>query len=551
MPNTFLEKTIESWLIKTNELGYTLPFAEVLVAQGHAVIHISKQNAFEQGKDLISIGPDGTVCGYQLKGGNITDHLWTTVVWPEIEKLRGLPIIHPSIPAGTPHVSVLVTNGYIEDTVRRAITDLNNTRWQDAPLQTIVRGQLVRQFVDASSAFLPTKPADYQAFLELFFADGRGFVNDEKLSRLLEDVLDLENATAATEARKRNIAAAILFGSYAISGAAAAQNYVACIHAIARITGYVFCLVERYAVPKKHWKDSIDLLLGAIADHAHGLESEMLAGRYDDLCREIWDGSLAVFRRSAAFDALTAYKLSQLIRSDAHWSSVPPEQLVPWHMKGLALWGEAAVIGLVLRFLLFCAFASKSERIVDLLAGPLREILQANTPEFGGQPLLSPYFDIEVAVRLATGTLAEPIGESFRGHSFTVGLLVDLLARYDQRSALAELWPQITYISHAEYRPAEKWEWFRRRGKSGSETSDYPPQTMSWAELQRQARTIDVDSLPSMLIEYPQFLPFFAIAYPHHVTRNFVRHLDETVARAISAGAQVGDQQTRSQATPR
>src|SRR5437763_14002962 len=89
-PNTFLEKTIESWLIKTNELGYTLPFAEVLVAQGHAVIHISKQNAFEQGKDLTSIGPDGTVYGYQLKGGNITDHLWTTVVWPEIEKLRGL-----------------------------------------------------------------------------------------------------------------------------------------------------------------------------------------------------------------------------------------------------------------------------------------------------------------------------------------------------------------------------------------------------------------------------------------------------------------------------
>ncbi|MGH7485967.1 MAG: hypothetical protein ACREMY_10270, partial [bacterium] len=88
-------------------------------------------------------------------------------------------------------------------------------------------------------------------------------------------------------------------------------------------------------------------------------------------------------------------------------------------------------------------------------------------------------------------------------------------------------------------------------GQSGSEINDYPPQTMSWAELQRQARTIDVGSLPSMLLEYPQFLPFFAIVYPHHVTRNFVRHLDETVARAISAGAQVGDQQTLSRATPR
>jgi hypothetical protein len=54
-----------------------------------------------------------------------------------------------------------------------------------------------------------------------------------------------------------------------------------------------------------------------------------------------------------------------------------------------------------------------------------------------------------------------------------------------------------------------------------------------------------------MLLEYSQFLPFFAIVYPHHVTRNFVRHLDETVARAISAGSHVADQQMVTEATPR
>ena len=48
MKNTFLEKTIENWLTKTNELGYQLPFCQLLLCEGYEIVHISKHNAFEQ-----------------------------------------------------------------------------------------------------------------------------------------------------------------------------------------------------------------------------------------------------------------------------------------------------------------------------------------------------------------------------------------------------------------------------------------------------------------------------------------------------------------------
>lgn len=162
MQSTFLERTLEHWLTNTSELGYTLPFCQVLLAEGASVCHISRQNAFEQGKDIISVDSTGRAHGYQLKGGNITDAKWTTEVYPEIVKLRDLPIIHPSIDRNAGHTSWLVTNGWLEDTVRRAIDDHNTTKLRDAPLRTIVRGELLQRFLKASMRFVPQELEEYR-----------------------------------------------------------------------------------------------------------------------------------------------------------------------------------------------------------------------------------------------------------------------------------------------------------------------------------------------------------------------------------------------------
>src|ERR1700752_3109957 len=100
--NPFLEKTVEHWLASVNELGYLLPFCQLLLSEGFSICHVSRQNAFEQGKDVIALDRDGIPCAFQLKGGNITNARWRSEVWPEIEELINYQIIHPSVDPNKP-----------------------------------------------------------------------------------------------------------------------------------------------------------------------------------------------------------------------------------------------------------------------------------------------------------------------------------------------------------------------------------------------------------------------------------------------------------------
>jgi len=458
MLNTFLAKAIESWLTKSNELSYTLPFCEVLTAQGFSIIHLSKQNAFEQGKDVIALRAD-ELHAYQLKGGNITDDRWVREVWPEIEKLRKLPVVHPSVAAGTPHKSYLVTNGVLEDTVRRMITDLNNTQWAEAPLTVIVGGQLLRDFIDASEAFVPQEVVDYQNLIDLIFSDGRGMLDESKLTRLFEETLRLRDGELSKAARRRSITATVLYASYVLSSAAREQNHIAVMHGVTY---------------------------------------------------------------------LTAHKLSQYLSSNVDWDSVQAATLLRWNATGQILWGEGAVAAFLIRFWLFNLLMPADTTVSVFLEGPLRDVLNANghRSEMG---LLSPYYGIDVAARLASGTLDRELSETFTGRSYSIGFLLDLLARYGYRKPLAQLWRDISDLPHTEYHPAQRWEYFARRGESGAEVSRFPDQTQSWAKLVSDAEVVDLPTIPRLLRETPAFMPYFALCYPHHLSRNLVRYFDDTV----------------------
>ncbi len=54
-----IERAIENWLTKTNERNYQAAFCQVLMHQGHRVLFSSSHGPMEQGKDIITIGPDG------------------------------------------------------------------------------------------------------------------------------------------------------------------------------------------------------------------------------------------------------------------------------------------------------------------------------------------------------------------------------------------------------------------------------------------------------------------------------------------------------------
>lgn len=528
----FLEKTIESWLTRTSELGYTLPFCQVLLAQGHAVCHISRQNAFEQGKDIITVDAAGVANAYQLKSGNITDHRWHNEVMPEIVKLRSYPVIHPSIDRNAGHISWLVTTGNLEDTVRRAIDDLNTTQWRDAPLRTIVRGELLRDFVEASARFVPQELADYKYFLELFFSDGTGLVDEAKLSHLLEEILRFNEPDPNRAERKRNIASAVLYTSYVLSPFYSQNNHIACLQILTILYAHILGVAQCLSLPDDVWKPSVDLLDQEMARIGELLESEIVTDRFSTIANSWWDGELGVYRRQLAMNYLAAYKLSQLLLGVPKWSTVTSEAFLSLHKDAYLLWGEGAVSGSVVRFwLLSRLMPAEVKGLTEFMWAPLRDIALQNGRN-GEIGFACPHHGITEVLRWALQLPDSAFEEDFTGHSYCAAALTHLLARYERRDVLAELWRELTYISNVEFKPDAPWQIFRWHNLTGLETARFQTQTKSWADLRREAEVIDDSLIPSLLKRRPHIAPFFLLAYPHRFTPDVVKLIDQCIVNA-------------------
>ena len=75
----FLERVIEDWLTNSDERSYQASFVSLLVRSGHRIKYVSKHSTLEFGKDIVSVSPDGELCAYQLKAGNVNLSVWRNV----------------------------------------------------------------------------------------------------------------------------------------------------------------------------------------------------------------------------------------------------------------------------------------------------------------------------------------------------------------------------------------------------------------------------------------------------------------------------------------
>jgi len=107
-----IERAIESWLTRTNERNYQAAFCQVLMHQGHRVLHSSSHGPMEQGKDIITVDPDGNYHAYQTKTGNIGLSEWREISG-EIQELVELPIDYPGVDKASGHRAYLIANGQI------------------------------------------------------------------------------------------------------------------------------------------------------------------------------------------------------------------------------------------------------------------------------------------------------------------------------------------------------------------------------------------------------------------------------------------------------
>lgn len=396
-----IERVVENWLTSTNERGYEVPFCQLLLSQGHSVVHLSTHGMMEQGKDVITIGPDGVPCAYQLKAGNIGVVEWREI-YSEVEELVALPIRHPSIPKAKKHRAFLVTNGLINDPAQDRIRALNDKsrRRGDTLLATIVKHQLLADFIRIHGHFLPVELKDVREFLQLYLSTGESPIRKPEMSTFLCSIL-MEHHQRSQQQFRRAIASAVILNGYLVGNHSEKKNHFALFEAWILLAAHVLAVAERYRLSEKHWAASFELSMTAAVRSLNDLKEEVLARKHFVEGDGFVDGPVYRCRMTVILGCLAALEIHNRLTNSSPQRDDRILKFIGEHRKDLQFWGESATPFFLAIAWYLESFVSSREAESFLLSLTY-EIARSNQPaKKTGLP--SPYYDVENSLRSVSG----------------------------------------------------------------------------------------------------------------------------------------------------
>ncbi|HYK22558.1 MAG TPA: hypothetical protein VEV42_17580 [Pyrinomonadaceae bacterium] len=532
-----IERVVENWLTNAGERGgYEIAFAQLLSFQGHRVLHKSSHGPMEQGKDIITIAPDGVPCAYQLKA----EHDISLTKWrklkDEIDELIEIPIQHPAVSNDLlNHRAYFVNNGYLKDTVRRLIQDRNRVAKQRGlpELNVIQLGDLVKDFVEVHGRFLPTEPRDFKRFLELYARNGYELLPAGEFSVFLLSILHFYEKQPKKSEVTRAIASTLIFASYVLSPYQESQNSLAVIAGWIMTAAHVLALASKVRLPRKMWKTSFDLCMNG-ADEAFkhllvGLKGQADFRQGDPLT----DGLIYRARATLLLGYMTAYEHYHHLRNEQSEFHEEISALVEQQKKYLLFSSEAATPA----FLSVAWYLERHNKQLEaegIVLSITEAIAKLNGPDNKGVRLADPYHPLDEVLRmyfpLGQDGLNDIDQEDFEGHSYSLQSLTEWLARRLRRQSLARLWEDITHVCYSEFVPDPRWSTYLWYSPKGELHHRFPARPESWSELVKRSKAARSAHVPSMLRERPDFLLLFLLVYPHRLNPNLVGFLDEVLA---------------------
>ncbi len=526
-----IAKLLENWLDSTSERSYQASFVQMLGAQGYRVLHSTRHCALEYGKDVFAIAPDGVPCAYQLKGdpgGRLGLSHFRAEIQPQLVQLISQPIVFPGIPAGIPHRSYLVSNGYFEEEVHRAVDDLNRGPYL-SKVELIGRGQLLDWAKQHGASLWPSEMANVRELLEVFLHDGRDLLPLPRLASILEEVLALRmnDKPLKMAGMQRSAPSAALLTGIATHHFAMAENHFAvasawCLTAVSIISSCERSELtlsgtakEGVALAESAIKDSLVALWDEAQAHPHLVEGNALADpelyrwRYTVLCGLF--SALWFFPGDSAEDAKRRVAISEWLKR---------------RHEHLDLWGESA-IPCFLAFLLFLRRADATMRPDYELAALLEFVVTANQRQ-SNHALPDPYYGFEDVARSRYGLQvskesADLQEETFAGSSFTSELLLHLVVRAKLKSPCRLNWPNFNRLGHKRFIPAASWQYCLLDCDDGIEKTRQYPSEYRWEILCEEAAMESCDYLPSELATRPHLLLLWLIIAPHRLTSDIGR----------------------------
>jgi hypothetical protein len=534
-----IERVVENWLTNAGERGgYEIAFGQLLSYQGHRILHKSSHGPMEQGKDIITIGPDGIPCAYQLKAeGDITLSTWRKIKG-EIDELIEIPIQHPSVANDFPnHRAYLVNNGYLKDTVRRLIHDRNRVSKQRGlpELHVIQLGDLIKDFASVHGRFLPTEPHEFRRFLELCAKDGAEILPAIEFSAFLLSILRFDEKKPKRSEVGRAIASSLVFANYVLSPYQEVHNSISVINGWVLVASHILALAAKVGLPKNRWKESFDLCMtgveAAFNDLLVGLNGKTDFRQGDPLT----DGLVYRARSTLLLGYLTAHIHYLKLKNKRSDFEDEIAGFVDRERRHLLYWSEAATPAF-LSIAWYLETQSRQLEAENIILSITQAIAKMNGPENQGHRLPDPYHPLDEVLRMYLPLGREGLDdidqEDFKGHSYSLKSLIEWLARRLRRQSLARLWEDITHICFSEFVPSPVWATYLWYSPQGRLHHTYPGRPQSWKALLKQAKRNRSTTVHEMLRERPEFLLLFLMVYPHRLVPNLIGFLDEAISQA-------------------
>jgi hypothetical protein len=532
-----LEKLVENWLDSASERSYQPAFCQMLLAEGHTVLHSTRHAQIEFGKDVISIAPHHAPCAFQLKGnpaGRLTLAQFDGIR-PQIMALVTQPIVYPGISTNRRHRSYLVTNGEIDEEVHRAVDDLNRSFKQQGygadALRLWSRGRLLEMATRLGSNLWPAELENLNSLLELLVHSGGDQFPHAKFHNLLTTIYSLAPTTTRPLKRtelQRRIPSAALLTATSLRNFVLKENHWAAMTAWTMFAAYTIAALEKHRVDRVVGIASIALARVAIRDALASLCTEVENNRRIAPSGGLEIGPIYRGRATLIYALMSLY---WLWCEEEGWPIGRHREFlsewIPKDFHSSFFWGEGCVPQ-VLAHYWYMSRADATCRSEIALGHVLNAVTSCCLGE-AGIKFPSPYFGFEDVLRCHLVQFlkcSDPLQyETAHGLSYFAEPLLHLLVRTNFKTICQSLWPKISRLRFEGFRPERRWQYAIAFSDRGRQISVVPPLTKQWQELLREARDCRVDRIPPLLARDPFLLLLFVIVFPWRATAEVVRYL--------------------------
>lgn len=531
-----IERLIEYWLDSASERSYQPLFVQMLLSEGHQVLHSTRHASIEFGKDVIAISPSGRLEAYQLKGnpgGRLTLRQLREIQ-PQLLELVSQTISFPGAPS-VQHQSYLVTNGEIEEEVQIAVGQLNTTfeRQGFGPdaVKLVSRGMLLSRCNAIATNLWPVNIPTFGRIIDFLSMSGEGILPQKKFHEILLEILDIETIKPSGPEINRSITSAALVVSICLSRFSNQKNYFALMTGWILFITYTISYLHKISIePDRAVKNTLMAAEDVILQNLLLLSQEYV-------CLEK-DGKIFQGDRISDSDFFHArnqlvYGLCSLV---FHWPRSALiddefvrklEKAIPKRFGSRCLWGEAGIPALLSHYWFFCS-RTRGIESEFLLAQLLAALLNSQISK-DAAPLASPYFCIEDVVKSRhAGKIFsdDPMeGEGFARTSFFAEPLFMMLVQANLKQTCKILWSKYTKCLVRRFDPDEIWQFGIIHCDNGKNSDVVIETPRHWDDLVKVCVSGRTPAVPQYLLDRPHLLLFYLFIAPQRANVELILFL--------------------------